>query len=94
MKWDGVVLDIKATVTKLGDKCSGILGTHTLSGCDTESYRNGKGKFQPLKVLTQANISGLDSVLGEVNASEVDLIKTKTDFSYHYIISQRVTECC
>ena len=80
LKWDGVVLNINATVSKLGDKCSGILGMHALSGCDTVSYPNGKGKVSALKVLTQTNIIGLDSILGEVDASETDLIKTGTEF--------------
>jgi hypothetical protein len=72
LKWDGVVLNINATVSKLGDKCSGILGMHALSGCDTVSYPNGKGKVSALKVLTQTNIIDLDSILREVDANETD----------------------
>ena len=37
-KWDGTVLDINATVDKLGDKCGQLLGMHALSRCGTVSY--------------------------------------------------------
>ena len=36
-KWDGTVLDIRATVDKLGDKCDQLPGMHALSDCDTVS---------------------------------------------------------
>jgi hypothetical protein len=79
-KWDGCVLDISATVTQNGDKCRNILGMHALSGCDTVSYPNGKGKTTALKVLNQTNITGLDSVLGEEGATHSDLMATGTAF--------------
>ena len=37
-----------------------ILGIHALSGCDTVSYLNGKGKVSVLKVLNQTDITGLN----------------------------------
>ena len=37
-RWNGSVLDSKATVAALGDKSKGLLGMHTLSGSDTVSY--------------------------------------------------------
>ena len=37
-KWDGTVLDIRATVGKLGDKCGQLPGMHALSNCDTVTY--------------------------------------------------------
>ena len=55
-----MVLNINDTVSRLGSTCSGILGMHALSGCDTVSYLNGKGKVSALKVLSQNNITGLD----------------------------------
>ena len=64
-RWNGSVLDINATVTALGDKCKGLLGMHALSGCDTVSYPNGRGKVSALRVLTQTDIDERDSVLGE-----------------------------
>ncbi len=79
-KWDGSVLEINATVTKHGEKCRGILGMHALSGCDTVSYPTGKGKISALKVLNQTDIAGLDSVLGEENATYSDLMATGTAF--------------
>ena len=79
-KWDGTVLNINDTVSRLGSTCSGFLRMHALSGCDTVSYFNGKGKVSALKVLNQNNITGLDSVLGETDASEADLMATATAF--------------
>lgn len=74
------MLDINTTVSKLGEKCKGILAVHALSGCDAVSYCSGKGKVSAIKVLTQADLSELDSVLGEENATESDLIKHGTSF--------------
>ena len=64
-KWDGKVLIINDIVSRLGGTCSGLLGMHALSGCDTVSYLNGKGRVSALKVLNQNNLTGLASVLGE-----------------------------
>ena len=79
-RWNGSVLDINATVTALGDKCRGLLGMHALSGCDTVSYPNGRGKVSALRVLTQTDIAELDSVLGEESATQTDLQKAGTLF--------------
>ncbi|KAG7157436.1 hypothetical protein Hamer_G005871, partial [Homarus americanus] len=57
--WNGSVFNINVVVAKLGEKCKIILRMHTLSGCDTVSYPNGKGKLSALKVLTQTDIVGL-----------------------------------
>ena len=43
-KYSGQFIDINATVSKYGDKCSNILATHSLSGCDSVSYPYRKGK--------------------------------------------------
>jgi hypothetical protein len=90
-KWDGSVLDINATVANLGDKYKGILGMHALSGCDTVSYPNGKGKLSALKVLNQTDIAGLDSVLGEEDASYSDLMATGKAFFLHLYGQKRST---
>ena len=87
-KWDGTVVNINDTVSRLGSTCSGILGMHALSGCDTASYLNGKGRVSALKVLSQNNITGLDSELGETGASEADLMATATAF-YLALYSQK-----
>ena len=79
-RWNGSVLDINATVTALGDKCRGHLGMHALSGCDTVSYPNGRGKVSALRVLTQTDIDELVSVLGEESATQTDLQKAGTSF--------------
>ena len=79
-RWNGSVLDINTTVTALGDKCRGLLGRHALSGCDTVSYPNGRGKVSALRVLTQTDIDELDSVLGEESATQTDLQKAGTSF--------------
>ena len=62
---DGVVLDIHATVVKLGDKCGQLPGMHALSGCDPVSYPYGKDKKSALKVLMNNDIDALQYVLGE-----------------------------
>ena len=87
-KWDGTVLNINDTVSRLGGTCSGILGMHALSGCDTVSYLNGKGRVSALKVLNQNNITGLDSELGEMDASKAGLMATATAF-YLALYSQK-----
>ena len=59
-KWNGVVLDINATCTNLGDTmCSQRLGAHALSGCDTVSYPFVKGKDSVLQTLKAGNFPGL-----------------------------------
>ena len=75
-KWDGVVLDIHATVVKLGDKCGQRPGMHALSGCDTVSYPYGKGKKSALKVLMNNDIDGL----GEPDISQGQLKATAGAF--------------
>ena len=68
-KWDGTVLDIRATVDKLEDKCGQLPGMHAMSGCDTVSYPCGNDKMSALKVLVNTEIDGLPDVLGEVSLS-------------------------
>jgi hypothetical protein len=79
-KWDGTVLDNRATVDKLGDKCGQLLGMHALSGCDTVSYPCYKGKKSALKVLGNSDIPGLQDVLGEPDVSHDQLKATAVSF--------------
>ena len=79
-KWDGMLLDINATVNTLGEKSGGLLGMHALSGCDTTSFPNGKGKVSALNVLLQNDIPGLYNTLGEEEATDSDLIETGNNF--------------
>ena len=79
-KWDGTVLDIRATVDKLGGKCGQLPGMYALSGCDTVSYSYGKGKKSTLKVLMNNDIDGLQDVLGEPEISQEQLKATAGAF--------------
>ena len=80
-KWDGVVLDINATCSNLGDTlCSQLLGTHAITGCDTVSYPFGKGKASVQETLMAGNLPGLFDVLGEEAATEADLMVVGQQF--------------
>ena len=61
-RWDGSVLDIKATCNNLGQKCLHLPGMHALSGCDTTSYPHGKGKVTALNTMLSRNYQGLATV--------------------------------
>ena len=50
-KWNGTVLSINTTAKNLGDHCCSILAMHALSGCDTTSYSDGKGKVSAPKAM-------------------------------------------
>lgn len=61
---DGQILNINATVDRLGPKCLHILGMHALSGCDTVSYPIDHGEIIALNILlSKKNITGLDTTL-------------------------------
>ena len=64
------MLDIRATVDKLGDKCGQLSGMHALSGCDTISYPYGKDKKSALKVLMNNDMDGPHDVLGVPDISQ------------------------
>ena len=79
-KWNGDVLDVNKTIEQLGlRKCSQLLGLHALAGCDTESYPFGKGKKSAIKLL-EIDIPGLDQVLGQPDATHVQLKATADSF--------------
>ena len=67
-RWDGAVLDINQTCTKLGSKCLQLLGMHALAGCDTTSIPFNKGKVSALSVLEAGYFPGLFHVLEEEDA--------------------------
>ncbi len=80
-KWDGVVLDINATCTNLGDAmCSQLLGAHAITGCDTVSYPFGKGNASVLKTLKAGDFPGLFDILGEEAATDADLMAVGQKF--------------
>ena len=53
---------------------------NALSRCDAVSYLNGKDKVSPPKFLNQNSVTGLDSVLGEIDGSEEYMMATATAF--------------
>ena len=55
-KYNGQFIDINATVPKYGDKCSNILATHSLSGCDSVSYPCRKGKTTALNMMLNSDV--------------------------------------
>ena len=56
-KYNGQIIDIKATALKLGDKCLDLLAAHALSSCDTVSYPFGKGKMTAINLLLKSNVT-------------------------------------
>ena len=56
-KYNGMVIDIKATADKLGDKCLDLLATHALSGCDSASYPFGKGKATAINLVLNSKVT-------------------------------------
>ena len=56
-KYNGQFIDINATVSKYGDKCSNILATHSLSGCDSVSYPYRKGKTTALNMMLNSDVN-------------------------------------
>ena len=79
-RWNGVVVDINATGTKLGHKCLQLMGMHVLSGCDSVSYPFNTGKISALNTLQTDDVPGLYQVLGEEDATHSDLIETGQRF--------------
>ena len=79
-RWDGSVWDINATCAQLGSRCLQILGMHYLTGSDATSYLFGKGKVSALKVLQAGDFPGLNLVLGEIAATEEQLVEAGQAF--------------
>ena len=57
-----------------------LIGMHLLSGCDTVSYLFNKGKISALNTLQADDFPGLYQVLGEEDATRLDLMKTGQRF--------------
>ena len=53
---------------------------HAFSGCDTTSYPYGKGKATALRTLLSGNFPGLVSVVGEVDATQTELVEAVKPF--------------
>ena len=76
----GTVLDINATCSELGPQCLQLLGMHTLSGCDTTSYPYSNGRARALNTLLSGNFPGLADIVGEVSATQVELMEAVKPF--------------
>lgn len=53
---------------------------HHVTGSDTTSYLYGKGNPTAIKILVNSNFEELETVLGEIGASDGDLIKAGERF--------------
>ena len=73
-------MSINAICEKLGSKSLQLLGMHYLTGSDTTSYFQRKGKPSDLKTLVKGDFEGLDTALGEFGASHTDLISIREAF--------------
>lgn len=78
--WNGVVININATYFQLGSNCLQLLGMHAISGRDTVSYPFNKGKISALNALKAGDFPGLFDVIGEEDATNVDLLDTGHQF--------------
>ena len=56
-KYDGTVINISETASRLGSKCITLLPLHALTGCDTVSYPFGKGKISAANFLLKSDIN-------------------------------------
>ena len=68
------------TCEALGEKSLQHLGMLYLTGSDTTSYLYGKGKLKAINALQHGKFPGLDSVLGEQEATHADLMATVNKF--------------
>ena len=59
---------------------SGLLGMHALTGCDTSSYPYGKGEIGAIKTLLEGDFPGLADGLGDVGATEAELLEAAALF--------------
>ena len=55
-KYYDKIIDITATVAKLGNKCSDLLPLHPLSGCDTLSFPYGKGRVSAINLMLMLDL--------------------------------------
>ena len=55
-KYNGKVIDINATVSKLGDKSGDLMAIHALSGCDSVSFPYGKGKISAIGLMNKMDL--------------------------------------
>ena len=84
-KWDGKILHINKTCDSLGSKSLQLLPMHYITGSDCTSYPYRKGKAIALGTLKANDCSVLNSVLGDINATDDKLLSVgRMFFSYLY----------
>lgn len=82
-KYNNKVIDINATVSRLGDKCYDLLAVHALSGCDTVSFPFGKGKTSAINAMLKCELNLKSFTDSEIE--EQEWMKAGMDFlSYLY----------
>ena len=72
------VIDIKATVSKIGELCLELLPAHALSGCDQTAMHHGIGKMRVWKAVKNDKCSL--SMLGDLTADMDALVSQATKF--------------
>ncbi len=77
-RFDGTIVGINTTATKLGPSCKYILVMYALTGCDSTSYPFNKGKTTGLIVLTKHKDLDLDMLFGEMETSKEEIINVGT----------------
>ena len=80
-KYNGQFIDINATVSKYGDKCSNILATHSLSGCDSVSYPYWKGKPTAFNMMLNSDVD--ISKFTDPHATEDERLDAGMSFMSH-----------
>lgn len=88
-KFNGEVININASASNLGDKCSQLLAFHALTGCDTVSFPYRKGKIAALKLLQNSSID-LSAFYSEAK-DNVLLMSGNIFFSYLYGAKQALS---
>ena len=73
-----LVIDIKATVSKIGELCLELLPAHALSGCDQTAMHHGIGKMRVWKAVKNDKCSL--SMLGDLTADMDALVSQATKF--------------
>ena len=80
------VIDVKASTTMLGPKCSQLLGLHDVSGCDTNGYFFRKSNLNALHLLRKNDCPLLHSLLGEETSSQSEVVQ---GWNYFIIFMQK-----
>ena len=82
-KYDGKVIYISETTSRLGDKCVILLPIHALTGFDTVAYPLGKGKISAANLLLKSDIN-LDAMcnIGSLDDTIIEIVSTVLLYLY------------